>query len=86
MFSIHSNHIVINVQYSKIMGYIQSYNSFFNYKILHMIIVNYVYINCDKLLREKTCLPILLYKYQICTISRLLHNVHMLHLVMGSHQ
>ncbi len=84
MFSIHSNHIVINVQYSKIMGHIHSSNSFFNYKIIYMIIVNYVYINCDKLLRETTCLPILLYKYQFCTISKLLHNVHMLHLVANS--
>ncbi len=84
MFSIRSNHIVINVQYSKIMGHIQSSNSFCNYKILHMIIVNYVYINCDQILRETTCLPILLYKYQFCTILRLFYNVHMLHLVANS--
>jgi hypothetical protein len=41
MFSIQSNHIIINeVQYSTIMGHIQSSNSFFNCKTLHMIIVN----------------------------------------------
>jgi hypothetical protein len=39
MFSIHSNDIVINeVQYSRIMGHIQSFNSFFNCKTLHMIV------------------------------------------------
>jgi hypothetical protein len=85
MFSIHFNHIVINeVQYSRIMGHIQSSNSFFNYKTLYMIVVNQVYINCDKLLREITYLPILLYKYQFCTILRLFYNVHMLHLVASS--
>ncbi len=56
MFSIHSNHTVVNeVQYSRIMGHIQSFNSFFNCKTLHTIVVNDVYINCDKLLRETTC-------------------------------
>jgi heptaprenylglyceryl phosphate synthase len=73
-----------NYMFFIIMGHIQSSNSFFNYKILHMIVVNYVYIACDKLLRETTCLPILLYKYQFFTISRLFHNVHMLHLVANS--
>jgi len=41
MFSIRSNHIIINeVQYSRIMGHIQSSNSVLNHKILHMIVVN----------------------------------------------
>ncbi len=59
-------------------------NSFFNCKTLHMIVINYVYINCDKLLGETTCLPILLYKYQFCTILKLPYNLHMLHLVANS--
>jgi hypothetical protein len=85
MFSIHSNHIVINeIQYLRIVGHIQSSNSFFNCKTLHMIVVNKVYINCDKLLRETTCLSILLYKYWFCTILKLLYNVHKLHLVATS--
>jgi hypothetical protein len=41
MFSIHSNLIVINeVQYLEIMCHIQSSNSFFNNKTLHMTVVN----------------------------------------------
>jgi hypothetical protein len=38
------------------------HNSFFNYKLLHMIVISHVYINCDKLLGETTCLPILPHK------------------------
>ncbi len=85
MFSIHSIHIVINeVQYSRIMGHIYSSNSFFNCKILYVIVGNWVHNNCDKILGETTCLPILLHIYQFCTILKLLYNVHMLHLVANS--
>ncbi len=85
MFSIHSIHIVINeVQYSRIMGHIYSSNSFFNCKILYVIVGNWVHNNCDKILRETTCLRILLHIYQFCTILKLLYNVHMLHLVANS--